>query len=58
MADILRKIVLLVFAVTAAQTTAVADDKVEVKIVKYAGLTDAVEQYKGKVIVVDFWAYW
>ena len=33
-------------------------DKIDVKVVKYAGLVDIVNQSKGKVIVVDFWAHW
>lgn len=33
-----------------------AQDRVEVKVVKYAGLADTIKQLKGKVIVVDFWA--
>jgi hypothetical protein len=36
--------------------TALAENKVETKVVKYVGLADAVKQLKGKVVVVDFWA--
>ena len=36
----------------------VAQDKVEVKVVKYAELTETIKKLKGKVIVVDFWADW
>jgi hypothetical protein len=32
-----------------------AQDKVEIKVVKYQGLADAVKAQKGKVVVVDFW---
>jgi thiol-disulfide isomerase/thioredoxin len=32
-----------------------ADDKVEVKVMKYDDLKDLVRKNKGKVIVVDFW---
>ena len=39
-------------------TPAVAEDKVEVKVAKYAALTDTIKKLKGKVIVVDFWADW
>ena len=33
-----------------------AQDKVDVKVVNYAGLGDTIKLLKGKVIVVDFWA--
>jgi len=36
--------------------TALAENKVETKVVKYVGLADAIKQLKGKVVVVDFWA--
>lgn len=36
--------------------TSLAADKVEVKVVKYAGLGEVIKQLKGKVVVVDFWA--
>jgi hypothetical protein len=29
---------------------------VEVKVVKYDGLKDAVKELKGKLVVVDFWS--
>jgi hypothetical protein len=35
-----------------------AQDKVEVQVVKYAGLASTVSKLKGKVVVVDFWADW
>ena len=35
-----------------------AADQVEVKVVKYQGLADAVKEAKGKIVVVDFWAWW
>jgi hypothetical protein len=35
-----------------------AEDKVEVKVAKYADLTDTIKKLKGKVIVIDFWADW
>jgi hypothetical protein len=38
--------------------TAFAEDKVDVKVAKYADLTDMIKQRKGKVIVTDFWADW
>jgi thiol-disulfide isomerase/thioredoxin len=38
-----------------AVTPAFADDKVEVKVMKYADLKKLITDNKGKVIVVDFW---
>jgi len=39
-------------------TTPTADDSgIEVKLVTYDGLQDAVKQLKGKVVVVDFWEH-
>jgi hypothetical protein len=35
---------------------AAAQEKVDVKVVKYSGLADAVKKLKGKVVLVDFWA--
>jgi hypothetical protein len=35
-----------------------AEDKVELKVVKYPELAKTVKQFKGKVIVIDFWADW
>ena len=37
---------------------AVAQEKVEVKVVKYDELTATIKKHKGKVVVVDFWADW
>lgn len=33
-----------------------AETKVDVKVVKYDGLKDAVKDLKGKLVVVDFWS--
>src|SRR4051794_33268304 len=33
-----------------------ADAEVQTKVVRFAGLEEAVRQHKGKVVVVDFWA--
>ena len=33
-------------------------DAVQVKLVKYDGLQEAIKQLKGKVVVVDVWADW
>ncbi len=46
----------LLAALLLLPTLGSAQDKVEVKVVKYAGLGDTIQQLKGKVIVVDFWA--
>jgi hypothetical protein len=46
---------LLGLALTASLATG-AGDKAEVKVVKYAGLGNIIKNFKGKVIVVDFWA--
>ena len=35
-----------------------AENKVELRVVKYPELAKTVKQHKGKVIVVDFWADW
>ena len=45
----------------AVQTRTPAGDpkdqsKVEVKVVKYDALKEAIKKFKGKVVVVDFWA--
>ena len=31
------------------------DGKVDLKVVKYDDLTKAIAQFKGKVLVIDFW---
>ena len=36
----------------------IAQEKVEVRAVKYKDLADTIRQLKGKVVVVDFWANW
>ena len=33
-------------------------DKVEIKVVKYAGLADTIKALKGKVVLVDFWQFY
>jgi hypothetical protein len=37
---------------------ALAQDKVDVKMVKYDELTATINKLKGKVVVIDFWADW
>jgi hypothetical protein len=37
-------------------TAASADDKVEVKLIKYDELSKFIASQKGKIVVVDFWA--
>jgi hypothetical protein len=39
-------------------TTAPAEQKVEVKVVKYPELTKTIKQLKGKVVVVDLWSFY
>ncbi len=39
-----------------AATPAAAEKPVQVQIVKYDGLKDAVKALKGRVVVVDFWS--
>ena len=48
--------VLLFFSVPSADL--IAQEKVDVKVVKYQELADTIRQLKGKVVVVDFWANW
>jgi hypothetical protein len=49
---------LMMSTLFALQTSAFAQDKVDVKVVKYAGLTDTIKKLKGKIVVVDVWADW
>jgi hypothetical protein len=35
-----------------------AQEPVDLKVVKYDGLADAVRQLRGRVVVIDFWANW
>jgi hypothetical protein len=35
-----------------------SEQPIDIKVVKYDGLCDAVSQSKGKVVVVDVWAHW
>src|SRR5262245_35954708 len=47
-------IVIAACGVASAQDSS-KEPQIEVKVVKYEGLTDVVKQHKGKVVVVDFW---
>lgn len=38
--------------------SAFAQDKVDVKVVKYPELAATINKLKGKLVVVDFWADW
>lgn len=38
--------------------SALEKDKVDVKVVKYAGLAETVKALRGQVVVVDLWATW
>ena len=49
-------LVLLALALGSASTQ--AQDKVEIKVVKYAGLADTIKALKGKVVLVDFWQFY
>jgi hypothetical protein len=52
----LRRLVCLAAAVTLlAAAPASAQDRVEPRLVKYAGLADEVLKHRGKVVLVDFW---
>jgi hypothetical protein len=53
-----RRAGLVVLATIFVHAHALAEDKVEVKVAKYAELTSTINKLKGKVIVVDFWADW
>ena len=54
----LKACALAVMAFAALAGSAQAADKVELKVVKYPELAKTIKQFKGKVIVIDFWADW
>jgi len=54
----LKACALAVMTFAALAASARAEDKVELKVVKYPELAKTVRQFKGKVIVIDFWADW
>jgi thiol-disulfide isomerase/thioredoxin len=56
MKRLLAAVTPLVVAAAGAADPPKADGKVEVKVVKYDGLTDLIKKNKGKVVVLDFWA--
>ena len=47
-----------VLVVLALAGHAQAEEKAQVKVIKYPELARTVKQLKGKVIVIDFWAEW
>jgi thiol-disulfide isomerase/thioredoxin len=49
---------LVALAILCIPLSAFAEDKVEVKVVKYPELGATIKKLKGKVVVVDFWADW
>jgi hypothetical protein len=53
---LMRAMACILGLVLAASLVAGADDPVDLKVVKYAGLGDIIKSFKGKVVVVDFWA--
>ena len=44
-------------AMLTAGYVAAQDKPVELKLVKYSGLAEAVKQHKGKVILIDCWTF-
>jgi thiol-disulfide isomerase/thioredoxin len=53
-----RCLAVLLVGAMAALSAGQPPDKVELKIVKYDDLCDGINTLKGKVVVVDVWAYW
>jgi thiol-disulfide isomerase/thioredoxin len=55
--SVLAGLGLLLSAAAAPPSSAQAQDAaVDIKVVKFSGVEEAVKQNKGKVVVVDFWA--
>ena len=52
----MRMVACILGLALAVPLAAGAGDKVEVKVVKYAGLGNIIKSCKGKVVVIDFWA--
>src|SRR5262245_6808563 len=46
----------LLSVLTLLSSPAGAQDKIDIKFVKYTGLAETIKQHHGKVIVVDFWS--
>lgn len=53
-----RTALLAGLTLAAALSAAPAQEKVQVKVVKYAELGQLVRQHLGKVVVLDLWATW
>jgi thiol-disulfide isomerase/thioredoxin len=53
-----RCLAVLLAGAMAALSLGQPQDKIELKVVKYDELGDAINHLKGKVVVVDIWAYW
>jgi len=43
-------------ALLSGDAAAQGEGKVELKVVKYTGLTEVIKRHRGKVVVIDFWA--
>ncbi len=52
----MHRIVLAIAGVICLAAGLEASDTVTIRVIKYPELGQAVKQYKGHVIVVDFWA--
>jgi hypothetical protein len=53
-----RPLAAVLILLTACCRPTGAADPVDVNVVKYARLAEAVRQNKGKVVIVDLWASW
>jgi thiol-disulfide isomerase/thioredoxin len=53
-----RCLAVVLAAAMAAVSLGQSQDKIELKVLKYDGLSDAIHNLKGKVVVADVWANW